>query len=312
MKTKSVVRNIALVVVGAVLALVALVLIGMSLASQETATSSGGGTGKASLGLRDYAVAPAMRNPAYDTAASPESAGGATTAAGDVGSERVIKTAELEMQVKDATVATQSAKAIATAKNGFVLSASVTGTEKGERTAWVSLRVPVAQFEATVTEMKKLSSLVISEQTAGQDVTEEYADLESQIRNAQAEEAQYQQVMKQATKISDILEVTSRLAEVRGRIERLQGRRQFLTNRTDYSTVSATMSEEPVVSAPSSKWRPLQVASESLNFLVAAFETVVNMLIAILIVGGGLLLPIAIVGYLIYRLVKRAIRRFLK
>jgi hypothetical protein len=234
------------------------------------------------------------------------------SAAGDATSNRVIKTADLEMQVQDAAEAIESAKAVAAAKQGFVLLATMTGTEKGERTARISLRVPVSSFDSAIADLKKLASLVVSESASGQDVTEEFVDLESQIKNAQAEEAQYLLILKQAVKISDILEVTARLTDVRGRIEQLQGRKQYLVNRTDYSTISATMSEEPVVKAPTSKWRPLQVAREAVKFLVVVFEALVNFLIVALIIGAGLLLPIILALLVIFLLGRFVIRRYLK
>jgi hypothetical protein len=68
----------------------------------------------------------------------------------------------------------------------------------------------------------------LSVKTTGQDVTEEYIDLEARLRSKKALEAQFLEIMKQAHKISDALEVQSQIADVRADIERIEGRRRFL------------------------------------------------------------------------------------
>lgn len=237
---------------------------------------------------------------------------GAQTAAGAVGGDRVIKTAELSLQVEDAPAAMEKAKAFAAQVGGFVLQATISGTEKGDRTAYVTVHVPVSRFDESVAELKKIGTLLLSESVNGQDVTEEYADLESQIKNARTEEAQYQEIMKRAGAIEDVLAVAKQLADVRGRIERLEGRRQFLANRTDYSTITVRMSEEPVVRLPSTAWRPMQIAEQTLRFLVETFQTLVNVVIIVVIVGVGLLVPLALVFWVLLLLGRRVLRRFLK
>jgi chromosome segregation ATPase len=69
-------------------------------------------------------------------------------------------------------------------------------------------------------------------------VTEEYIDLEARLRTQKALEAQFLEIMKQAHKISDALEVQRQIAEVRADIERIEGRRRFLENQSALSTIT--------------------------------------------------------------------------
>ena len=81
-------------------------------------------------------------------------------------------------------------------------------------------------------------------------MTEEYIDLEARIRTKKALEAQFLEIMKQARKISDAMEVQTQLAEVRTEIERLEGRRRFLENQSALSTINITLhTPTPVVAA---------------------------------------------------------------
>jgi hypothetical protein len=317
-KINSFLRVVAVLVLGAVLGAV-LLLRYMTRTERQFGMAPGGAVTSA-LGMP---VAPMMdggifaapapsRDAMMDEKVLARNKYGEQTAAGAAGGDRVIKTADLSLQVEDASLAIEKAKAFATQVNGFVLQATISGTEKGDRTAWVTVHVPVSRFEESVVELKKIGTLLLSESVNGQDVTEEYADLESQIKNARTEEAQYQEIMKRAGDIEDVLAVAKQLADVRGRIERLEGRRQFLANRTDYSTITVRMSEEPVVRLPSSSWRPMQIAEQTLHFLVETFQVLVNVVIIVVIVGIGLLLPLALVLWALIALGRRLLRRFLK
>ncbi|MEA2175784.1 MAG: hypothetical protein QOD00_3376, partial [Blastocatellia bacterium] len=75
----------------------------------------------------------------------------------------------------------------------------------------------------------------------GQDVTEEFYDLEARIKAKRALEAQFMEIMKQAHTVTDALQVQTQLAEVRTEIERLEGRRRYLEDQSSLSTITVTL-----------------------------------------------------------------------
>ncbi|PYS79964.1 MAG: hypothetical protein DMF66_00895, partial [Acidobacteria bacterium] len=92
-------------------------------------------------------------------------------------------------------------------------------------------------------------SRVTAEKITGQDVTEEYIDLEARLRTQKALEAQLLDIMKGARAVSDAITVERELANVRTEIERLEGRRRFLENQTSLSTIKVTLQPpSPLVS----------------------------------------------------------------
>ena len=95
----------------------------------------------------------------------------------------------------------------------------------------------------------------IAAATTGQDVTEQYTDLEAQLRNAKAQEEVYLEILKQAKTVEDILLVQDRLGNIRAVIEGLEGRIKYLENATSYSTITVSLQEEPVVRAPTKEFR---------------------------------------------------------
>jgi hypothetical protein len=65
---------------------------------------------------------------------------------------------------------------------GFVVSSS----RQGDEVASVTIRVPFESFEAAMGSLRALGTQVISESIQSEDVTEEYVDLQSRLRNWEA------------------------------------------------------------------------------------------------------------------------------
>lgn len=214
--------------------------------------------------------------------------------------QRVIKAGALELRVTDAAKSSDQVKSIVTTKGGYVESSTIADDGTGPREAELLVRVPVASFEQTISDLKGLAVVVLNEEVAGQDITEEFVDLESDLRNAKAEEASYLEIMKRSGKIEEVLAVAERLADVRGRIQRLEGRRRFLENKTDLATIQVTLTEETRVELPTRTWKPLETLRQAGLELVQTLQGFVDFLIRFL-VGLVAVLPfLAFTGLLIW------------
>jgi murein DD-endopeptidase MepM/ murein hydrolase activator NlpD len=170
---------------------------------------------------------------------------------------KIIRNAEFTIDVAAPAETQRKVAAIAEAHGGFVVTSEAQqsdGQAQPAEVVNVVMRVPAAQFDAVAGEIRGLvDSHVRHEKTTGQDVTEEYIDLEARLRTQRALEAQYLEIMKQASKVSDALEVNRQLAEVRGVIEQTEGRRRFLENQAALSTIKVTLqTPAPLVSASTS------------------------------------------------------------
>jgi hypothetical protein len=76
-----------------------------------------------------------------------------------------------------------------------------------------------------------------------EDVSEEYVDLKARLRNLRSEEAALLELYSRATSVRDTLIVRERLSEVRGEIEQTTGRIRFIDSRTEFSTITLTITE---------------------------------------------------------------------
>jgi hypothetical protein len=112
------------------------------------------------------------------------------------------------------------------------------------RTLEATLRVPADQLDAAVTELKRLGR-VESESQSGEEVTEQYIDLEARLSNARNTEQRLTDLLRQRTgKLADVLAVEKEIDSVRGEIERMEAEKKNLAGRVDFATVSVKVTED--------------------------------------------------------------------
>jgi hypothetical protein len=272
----------------------------------ESAGGSAGYPGKA-VAPTSPAMPPMMdvsgRDVYYPT---PQPTAGETAAEVD---QKIIKNGYLQMVVDKVADAASEIGRIATARGGFIQSSSVTERGDGTYTGETTVRVPVSKFDEAMTEIKKLATVVKSENTTGQDVTEQYSDLQAQLRNAKAQEEVYLEILKQAKTVEDILLVQDRLGNIRAVIEGLEGRIKYLENATSYSTITVSLQEEPVVRAPTKEFRLGAIIRDAVQTLVNSLQNLAAGLIYAIIVWGGILLPVGILAWIVWKLWKRRAMR---
>jgi len=159
---------------------------------------------------------------------------------------KVIQNAEMTIETDKPSEGQQKIGVIAEKHGGFVVVSESKHNDAASQNVASTLvnvvvRVPAQKFQTALDEIRAVGGRILHEKSSGQDVTEEYIDLEARIRTKKALEAQFLEIMKQARKISDAMEVQTQLAEVRTEIERLEGRRRFLENQSALSTINITL-----------------------------------------------------------------------
>lgn len=299
-----------LAIVAAVLSVAGPMMGSVTVSSRDGSVSQRSGT---ALGMPSLAAPEIAYDTSYATKGmmpivppNPRPTGGETAAEAD---QKIIKTGSLDLAVENVDETTAKLTALATGKGGYVQSSSVNERNDGTKFGSLTIRIPSTAFESTLVEAKKLATSVKSENTHGQDVTEEYTDLQAQLRNAQAQEVEYLAILKKAQSVQDILNVQQYLGNIRSTIESLQGRIKYFSNLTSYSTISITLSEDTTLQAPSRGFRPLEDMRTALQSLLLLAEALVTWMIWLVIVGGGILIPLALITYLLYRFVRHFTRR---
>lgn len=236
----------------------------------------------------------------------PPSSGGQTAAEAE---PRIIKTADLAIGVDGVAAKTQEISTLATGRGGFVQSSTIVEDEQGYKSGYVTIRVPSSKFEDTVQAIKDLAVRVDRESINGQDVTEQYTDLEARLRSAKAQEEQYLAILAKAETVQDILSVQSYLQSIRYEIESLQGQLDSLGNQTEYSTISVTLNEEARIEIPAEKFDLGRDVKLALRYVVILAQAALTTLVWLVIVGGALVIPLGLFAALVIWVIRKIAAR---
>jgi hypothetical protein len=202
----------------------------------------------------------------------------------------VIKTASLDLRVPHGRFGTvmDAASRIATRFGGFVSRRSSSGTRVHDGD--LVMRVPVRRFQPALVAVEHLGRPT-GESVAGQDVTQQFVNLDARLGNLQSQERALRQLMGRAQTVPDTIRVQSVLQNVELQMEEIQGQLIYLQNRTSMATIAIAVHEagrRPVPPAHASAlWK---AGTRSLDAATAVVSGV--------IVGAGLVIPIAILALL--------------
>ena len=231
-------------------------------------------------------------------------------------SERIVLT-NINMGVVVADPA-ESMKAIgnmAEELGGYIVSANLnqislaTGEEAHQGS--ITVRVPAEQVDEAVAFIEGQSDKPVEYQNIdSQDVTREFTDLQSRLRNLQAAEEQLIEIMNDAYATEDVLSVYNELVQVQEQIEVIQGQINYFKEASSLSAISVELipdaSVEPLTVAG---WQPVGVARDAVQALINALQILVNVAIWLILFLLPMLLviaiPISIIIYILLRWTKR-------
>ena len=237
-----------------------------------------------------YAPGDALRVSEAAAGAAPVPAPTSAPVAGSGIDTKIIKTGYITLEVKDVAGSADALKSMVIAKGGYLSSTNIQTGYNNRLTGTVVLRVPQAEFESTLAGVKAIGT-VKSVSTQGEDVTEQYVDVQAQISSYQNQLAQYNEIMKKAVKVSDVIEIQQQIDSVQTNLNRLQGQMKYLNSRIDLSTITVTLQEpEPVGGETGYNF------VTTLNEGIAGFFGMVDFIVILFFT----LLPVIILGALGY------------
>ncbi len=225
---------------------------------------------------------------------------------------KIIKNGELTLEVESPTRAERQVSTIAESHGGFVVNSESSqrqSNDPAQRVTDVTLviRVPASTFEATLEQILALSTNVPQKKTNGQDVTEEFIDLEARMKTQKALEAQFLEIMKQAHKVEDALEVQRQIADVRTEIEKLEGRKRFLENRASLSTITVNLKSPSTMAVTTTGFRHdvKEAGRESVDVAASIVLFLIRFVIVMAPIFVTIILPAFFIGRFVVRRTKR-------
>jgi hypothetical protein len=190
----------------------------------------------------------------------------------------IARTASLSLVVKDFSAIQAAVKAVVSRHSGYIGELNTSTPPDAAKTFSATLRVPSAQLEPALAELKQLGR-ADQESQSGEEVTKQYVDLAARLKNSRATEERLLGVLRNNTgKVKDVLEVENEISRVRGEIEGMEADQRALQARIDFATITLSVTEEYKASlngAPSSTGTRLH------NAFVTGYHSVVENMVGL-------------------------------
>jgi hypothetical protein len=229
----------------------------------------------------------------------------------------VIENADLAIVVKDPKARMQEISDLAKEFGGFVVSSNLyqspTALGKEVTEATIVIRVPSERLDEALTRIKEGAVDIDYENRAGQDVTSQYVDLQSQLKAKEAAEKKLLEIMDQATRAEDVLAVYLQVQTVQTEIEQLKGQIGYLEESADLSAISVRLiAEEGTQPIEVGPWKPEGAAKEAIQDLILFVQNFAEFLIRFVLYNLPALILIGIPLYLAFLGGRALVRRFRK
>ncbi len=243
---------------------------------------------------------------AYDQSTTSNAGGGVSATSVE---RIVIQNADLVIVVSDVKGRMENIQVMAQQMGGYVVSSNLGQSYTRDNVqvpeAQLTIRVPAEKLDAALEQIKKDVVEVQNENRSGQDVTAEYVDLQSRLKNYEAAEAQLEKILETATDTEDVVSIFNQLVYYREQIELVKGQMKYYEEAAALSAISIRIiAEETIQPVVIGKWQPQGVALEAIQDLINFLKGFVDFLIRFVI----LILPVLIIIFGLFYLVFLGLR----
>ena len=227
---------------------------------------------------------------------------------------KIIKNAEVNVLVEDSDTAIDRLTQVVGDAGGYIVSSRIwyQAHRDGEnyKYATITLGVPVDQFEVTMRRVRGLSIRVLDENASGENVTDQFVDLQSRLTNLEATQARIQSFLEDAKTVDEALRINQELAQIEAQIEEVKGRMNYLSDRAAFSTITVTVSPElpeiePAPAPEPKPWTPSETLKDATETLVKAYQGIVEFAIWLVVAVLPILVPPVLVVWMLFKLLRR-------
>ena len=212
----------------------------------------------------------------------------------DVSKLKLIKTANILIEVKNYENASDAIDSIIKLNNAYISSARETRYEDKIQNC-LTLRTPASNFDNILQKLLSQAHRIESKTVVAKDVTEEYVDISARLNTKKELEKRYLDVLKQARTVKDILEVESNLSKIREDIESTQGRLNLLDNQIILSTIELTYFQYLPLPVTKSAEFAFRIGSS----LVEGWNMFLTVMVAIMYLWVFIVLGLILIGIVV-------------
>lgn len=250
----------------------------------------------------------------WEAADTASSAGHRLAVSADLPEERlIIRAGNLSLRVEDTLAAQQAIEDLVARLAGegaYVVASEQHGGGDGQDPyISMAIRVPAARFGQAMDDIAGLAVDVDARNETADDVTEEYVDLAARLEALEAARDRLLEIMSEANRTEDLLAAEEQLTRREAEIEAIQGRMQYLSQSAALARISVELQPYVLSQPVGERWRPAETAREALEALLDGAQGLADFALFFSIAVLPWLLALALGAYLLYRLVRWAMRR---
>ena len=226
----------------------------------------------------------------------------------------VLKNADVAVVVKDVQQSLKAIEAMTQEMGGFVVSSNLyqayTSSNIEVPAASIVIRVPEDKLDEALERIKKGAVEVQSATRSGQDVTAQYVDLQSRLKNLEAAEAKLTEIMEEAQKTEDVINVFNQLVYYREQIELVKGQINYYNEASALSAISVQLiAQETIEPIKIGPWTPSGAYAEAVQDLVYFLQDFAEFMIRFFLYNLPVLILVGIPLYLVFLGLRAIYRR---
>jgi len=168
---------------------------------------------------------------------------------------QIRRTGSLKMKTHKLKDSSEKSIALVHSHQGILQSSTLT-----EDVYQATIKVPSSSLEPLMEELSSFAK-VTRKSVSQDDVTRQTRDLQAEVQNKIALRNRLRELLKQATKVSDVLEIEKELANVQTELDQLTGTLKSLRSQVSSSTLSLNIERDRLPG-------PLGLVTKSSSWLV--------------------------------------------
>jgi hypothetical protein len=156
---------------------------------------------------------------------------------------KIIKDGRMEIRVRELEQGKKMVDSLVRKYKGYYADETFNNMDYSHGYS-VKIRIPAVSFDAFITEVELGAGEVAFKNITSRDVTEEFIDLDTRLKNKKNYLNRYSDLLKQAKAVKDILEIEEKTRLIEEEVESVQGRLKYLNNQVDFSTLDLQISKK--------------------------------------------------------------------
>lgn len=213
----------------------------------------------------------------------------------EVKDRMVIQNSHLSLLVKNVSQTLEAIKTKSTSLGGYMVDSNLSNPQEAT-TGQITVRIPQSKLDETLNYFRSLGIKVVSENLQGEDVTDQYVDIETRLLILEKNKVRFEEIMEQAKTIDEIMRVQQEIFNLQNQIDNLVGQQNYLEKSAQMTKITIFLStdELSLPYAPSQPWRPEVIFKHAVRSLLGNIQNIGSLIIWI-VVYAVIWLPILLI-----------------